>query len=128
VAAYLNGSFREKMLIKQFPLLKKFFKSYLAMAKDLGYDVNKVIRLLKPLYGLKQAAAAWQTRAKKLMKARKFKPLVTNDAVFFSFKKSIIVSFHVDNFLMVGSFRKKINAFGSNLRSNVTIEDFGEID
>jgi hypothetical protein len=69
VAAYLNGSLREKMLMKQFPLLKKFFEFHPVMAKDLEYDVNKVIKLLKPFYDLKQAAAAWQTRAKKLMKA-----------------------------------------------------------
>jgi hypothetical protein len=128
VAAYLNGSLREKMLMKQFSLLKEFFESHPAIAKDLEYDINKIIRLLKPLYGLKQAAAAWQTRAKKLMKARGFKPLVTNNAVFFIPKKSIIVSIHVDDFLMVGFFRKKINAFVSSLRSNVTIENFSEID
>jgi hypothetical protein len=104
VAAYLNGSLREKMLMKQFPLLKEFFDSHPAMAKDLGYDVNKVIRLLKPFYGLKQAAAAWQTRAKKLIKARGFEPLVTDDAVCFSPKKTIIVSIYVDDFLMVGPF------------------------
>jgi hypothetical protein len=128
VAAYLNGSLREKMLMKQFPLLKEFFESYPAMAKELEYDVNKVIRLLKPFYDLKQAAAAWQTRAKELMKARGFKLLITDDAVFFSPKKSIIVSIYVDDFLVVGFFRKEINAFVSSLRLNVTIENFGEID
>jgi hypothetical protein len=128
VAAYLNGSLREKMLRKQFPLLKEFFEFHPAMAKDLEYDVNKVIRLLKPFYDLKQAAAAWQTRAKKLMKARGFKLLVTDNAVFFSPKKSIIVSIYVDNFLIIGPFRKEINAFVSSLRSNITIENFGEVD
>jgi hypothetical protein len=128
VAAYLNGSLREKMLMKQFPLLKEFFESYPAMAKELEYDVNKVIRLLKPLYGLKQVAAAWQTRAKKLIKTRGFKLLIIDNAVFFSPKKSIIVSIYVDSFLMVSFFRKKINAFVSNLRLNVTIEDFGEVN
>jgi hypothetical protein len=128
VAAYLNGSLREKMLMKQFPLLKKFFKFHPAIAKDLEYDVDKVIRLLKPLYNLKQAAAAWQTRAKKLMKAREFKPLAINNAVFFSPKKSIIVSIYVDDFLVINPFRKEINAFLSSLRSNVTIENFGEIN
>jgi hypothetical protein len=77
---------------------------------------------------LKQAAAAWQTRAKELIKARGFKPLVIDDAVFFSPKKSMIVSIYVNDFLVVGFFRKEINAFVSSLRLDVTIEDFGEID
>ncbi|RYP05916.1 hypothetical protein DL765_009679 [Monosporascus sp. GIB2] len=58
IAAYLNGHLKEDIYIKQFPMLKKYFDTYPKDREAHRFCPKKVIKLMNPLYCLKQAGAA----------------------------------------------------------------------
>jgi hypothetical protein len=51
--------------MEQPALMKDFFDRNLGLARQYGYNPDKVIRLLQPLYGFKQSGHAWQQRVLK---------------------------------------------------------------
>ena len=53
IAAYLIGELKERIFMKQFPMLTEFFREHPEKAQTYGYEESMVIELCKPLYGLK---------------------------------------------------------------------------
>lgn len=53
IAAYLAGDLKKTIYMEQFPYLKEYFNERPEAAAKFGYTEDRVIKLKKPLYGLK---------------------------------------------------------------------------
>jgi hypothetical protein len=128
VAAFLNDNLGEKILMREFPGLAEFFARNPQMAAKFGYSQEGVIKLLKPLYGLKQSAMKWQQKAKMLLAARGFMPLESDDVVYYSQKTGDIVTTHVDDFLIMGQSSQRLKDLTTSLQNDVKLNDLGNAD
>ena len=117
--AYLNGilTSEENIYMRQPP----------------GYsspeNPNKVCRLQKTLYGLKQSGRRWYQRLVEIMTKLGFLRCEVDQAVFYRRKGPMlmIVLVHVDDCTIVGTSRDLIAKFKSEITKHVEITDLGEI-
>jgi hypothetical protein len=128
VSAFLNGDLREKIYMKQFLGLPRFFEEFTKLAKEKGYSEEKIIQVLNPLYGLKQAAAEWQRKAKSLMKKHGFIPMVSDDAVFYDPQTEDVVATYVDDFLLFGPNRQRLEELVAKLKKEIQLKDLGDAE
>ncbi|RYP10891.1 hypothetical protein DL764_000327 [Monosporascus ibericus] len=105
IVAYLNGNLKEDIYIKQFPILKEYFDTYPEDRQKYQFSPKKVIKLMNPLYGLKQAGAAWQERVRGILAKQGFHPLISDDAIYFNPKTGSVIASYVDDFLLFGADR-----------------------
>ena len=103
---------------------EKAIKAKLAKA---GYipEIEQVIRLNKALYGLKQSPREWQQVVIKLLKSLGFKALLSDSAVYYSEATGLYIVTYVDDCLIIGSNKAKINALKDRIHSVYAIEDWG---
>ena len=117
--AYLNGELTDEEVIY--------------MKQPPGYPVSpnssEVLRLLKTLYGLKQAGRRWYQRLVEIMKALGFKRCDVDQAVFYRRKGStlIIVLVHVDDCTIAGTSITLVLRFKIEIAKFVSITDLGEL-
>lgn len=126
IAAYLAGDLKEVIYMDQFPELERYFAANPRLRKSMGHSKDCKIRLRKPLYGLKQAGACWQEKIRKIMQRHGFVPLAADDAIYFNRETDIIVGSYVDDFLLIGPDRKKLQELMELLDSEVPLNDLGE--
>ena len=107
----------EKIYMRQFPCLRNFFRSRPMLANKHGYFPDAIIRLLRPLYGLKQAGRVWQRRLKKEMAnlPTPLFPTISDDAVYTNKHKTLIVLTHVDDLLAAGQSSRLCDEFFQEL-------------
>lgn len=99
------------------------------MKLPVGYETNcnnseVVCRLKKSLYGLKQAPFTWNKTFTQAMFDLGFKTIKTDRCVFINEDKSIIIGLFVDDGLVIGKDKKKIEAV---LKKLVTVNLFEKI-
>lgn len=119
-SAYLNGEFEENEVI------------WMAVppGTDLTSDKSLALRLLRPLYGLKQSARHWH---KKLLRVLQEKLAMSqcdvDQAVFFRVQDTdlIVIVVHVDDLTVVASTIALIREVKEKLREVFEISDEGEI-
>jgi hypothetical protein len=128
VAAFLNGGLQEKILMREFPGLAELFAKNPKMAAKFGYSQSVIIKLLKPLYGLKQSAMEWQRKARMLLASRGFMPLESDNVVFYSQKTGDVVTTHVDDFLIMGQSLQRLEELVTSLQKDVKLNSLGNAD
>lgn len=119
-SAYLNGEFDEHKVI------------YMSVPPgvQLTNDPALVLRLLCPLYGLRQSARHWHKKLRQVLEELlDMHPCDVDQAVFFRVAGSdlIVIVVHVDNLTIVASSTKLIVLVKSKLREVFEISDEGEI-
>lgn len=103
-SAFVNGSLDEEIYMSQPPGFTD------------GQDGQKVLRLRKSLYGLKQAARIWYQTLDTLLKQFNFKRVVVDYGVWVQHETNTLILAHVDDMLLVGTravldgLKPKINA------------------
>jgi hypothetical protein len=84
----------------------------LYMEQPEGFKVKgqegKVLRLLRTIYGLKQAALAWWKALDKSMGELGFTRLCSDSGIFVNKDQSIIVIVYVDDVLFLGADKQKL--------------------
>ena len=117
--AYLNGKLtsEETIYMKQAP-------GYAAAGLQ-----NKVCRLFKTLYGLKQSGRRWYQCLVEIMNSLGFLRCEVDQAVFYRRKGTalIIVLVHVDDCTIVGTSMVLIENFKAAIKKHVEISDLGEL-
>jgi hypothetical protein len=119
--AYLNGVLNENKV--------------LYMAHPPGYkpsDVaNRVPRLLKAIYGLKQAARRWYQKLCSIFVSLGYMQSAVDQAVFFKLipqpKHLIIVAVHVDDCTIAASTACLVEDLKARLARHVEVTDLGEL-
>ena len=89
------------------------------------------MRLLKSLYGLKQARRRWYQKLVEIMTNLGFTRCEGDQAVFYRRSEDkgtlIIVLVHVDNCTIVGKSKKLIECFKTEIAKYVDITNLGDL-
>ncbi|RYP44694.1 hypothetical protein DL769_011501 [Monosporascus sp. CRB-8-3] len=128
IAAYLNGKLKEDIYMKQFPMLKEYFDTYPKDRETHGFSPERVIKLMNPLYGLKQAGAAWQERVREILAKQGFRPLTSDDAIYHDPKTGNVIASYVDDFLLFGPDRQRLKDIAKKIAEDVPVKDLGDAD
>ena len=112
--AYINSDLKEEVYMKQ----------------PKGYnsgDGNKVLKLKKSLYGLKQSGNMWNHSVNEAMIDMKFTRLKGDPCVYFKGEREnvLIVAVYVDDLVIMSRSADKINSFKQHLQERFEIDDIG---
>ena len=86
---------------------------------------DNVIKLLKALYGLKQAPRLWQQFLAAALQELGFKPLDSDNCIYFNSTTKVIIIIYVDNFLIITKSIPAINKLKELLASKFSIKELG---
>ena len=79
-----------------------------------GGNGPQVLKLIKNLYGLKQASHNWYTMIKKGLKDRCFTPSEADPCMFLN--KDMVVVLYVDDMIVLGKIKHEIEALYVSLK------------
>lgn len=91
-----------------------------------GYnEPGKVCLLKKALYGLRQAPQKWNQRLTDFLRLQGLIPLKTDQCVFRNEDKNLFIAIHVDDGLVIGKNRERINELLKKLKTEfeVTLQE-----
>ncbi|RYP61962.1 hypothetical protein DL771_009936 [Monosporascus sp. 5C6A] len=126
ITAYLNRNLKEDIYMKQFTMLKEYFEAYPEDREKYGYLPELIIKLINPLYGLKQAGATWQEKVRELLAKLGFLPLISDDAIYRNAETGDVISSYVDNFLLFGAGRERLEGAAKKLAEDVPVKNLGD--
>jgi hypothetical protein len=123
-AAYLNGELTKEEVI--------FMKQAPGYEEKVEDGRTRVYRLLKSLYGLKQAGRRWYQKLVEIMTKLGFLRCEGDQAVFYRRCEKtgvlIIVLVHVDDCSVVGKTKALVARFKVEIAKFVDITDMGELN
>ncbi|GJW19045.1 zinc finger, CCHC-type containing protein [Tanacetum coccineum] len=92
-----------------------------------NWNSGKVYKLIKALYGLRQAPRAWNVKLDQTLKSLDFKKCNLEQAVYTKRSKTftLIVGVYVDDLIIMGTPRKEIDAFKSQMKDRFEMSDLG---
>ena len=114
--AYLNGDLDEEIYMKQPPGFE-----------EPGRE-DWVCKLLKAIYGLKQAGRQWYLKVKELFEGLGLQRCEYDQGVFYLHlpELNIIVAIHVDDCTLVTNTKAVMERFKAEIASRFEISDLGE--
>ncbi|OJT04896.1 Retrovirus-related Pol polyprotein from transposon TNT 1-94, partial [Trametes pubescens] len=119
-SAYLNGEFEDNEVIWM----------ALPPGSKMTNDKSLALRLLRPLYGLKQSARHWHKKLLRVLREKlNMSQSDVDQAVFFRVKDAdlIVIVVHVDDLTVVAATIALIVEVKAKLREAFDISDEGEI-
>lgn len=116
-SAFLNGELLEEVYVNQ---PEGFVKK--------GQE-HKVYKLLKALYGLRQAPRAWYSRLNKYLKELGFEKCPYEQAVYTKKEgdECLIIGVYVDDLLVTGSSVSNIMKFKAQMNMEFEMSDLGKL-
>lgn len=113
--------------------LKGDLKETIYMEIPQGYEVPnsrppQVLKLLRPLYGLKQSGREWNAKAKHLFKTMNFHPINSDSCVFInktSHQHPVIMALYVDDLLIFSSSPQALKQVKKQLYEELKMKDMG---
>ena len=114
---------------KQMDVDTAFLNSYLDeeiyMSQPLGFEdgSSKVCRLLKSIYGLKQASRSWYSTLRDFLESQNLKRSRLDPCVYFANK--LIVFVYVDDLFIAGESQEIVNNFSDSLKIRFKMKDLG---
>lgn len=116
--AFLNGFLKEDVLMRQ---PEGFIKKE---------NANKVCKLKRAIYGLKQSSRAWNLRVDEVLLKSGFKKSVYEPCLYVKQGDNnllTIIALYVDDFLVFSNDTKGTESLKIQLRSEFKIKDLGEV-
>jgi Reverse transcriptase (RNA-dependent DNA polymerase) len=112
--AFLNGIMDQRSVFVRQP-------------PGFGDGTNRVYRLLKTLYGLRDSPLVWFREATKLMRKAGFEPLASEACVFVNKDKSVWIVLYVDDMAIAAVTKDLIDSVACQLGSVFTLTPLGEV-
>ncbi|GJW51323.1 ribonuclease H-like domain, reverse transcriptase, RNA-dependent DNA polymerase [Tanacetum coccineum] len=114
-SAFLHGELKEEVYVTQ---PEGFTKK--------GND-GKVYRLIKALYGLRQAPRAWNIKLDNTLKSLDFKKCALEQAIYTKASKDslLLVGVYVDDLIITGTPKKEIDKFKAQMEEKFEMSDLG---
>ena len=111
VAAFLNSLLQEKVYMRQIP----------------GFEdgTERVLELIKALFGLKQSPREWQKKLREILGSMGFKPLQTDSSLYTD--GNLIIPVYVDDLLVTGPDESAIIAMIKRFQEGYDIKNFGRM-
>ncbi|RVW38886.1 Retrovirus-related Pol polyprotein from transposon TNT 1-94 [Vitis vinifera] len=116
--AFLNGDLEEEVYMD------------IPAGLETTSNFNKVCRLRKSLYGLKQSPRAWFERFTKVVKGYRFVQCQSDHTLFvkhFPEGKLAIIIVYVDDIILIGDHEEKIDLLKKLLTKEFEIKDLGNL-
>ncbi|RVX15883.1 Retrovirus-related Pol polyprotein from transposon TNT 1-94 [Vitis vinifera] len=116
--AFLNGDLEEEVYMD------------IPAGLETTSNFNKVCRLRKSLYGLKQSPRAWFERFTKVVKGYRFVQCQSDHTLFvkhFPQGKLAIIIVYVDDIILIGDHEEKIDLLKKLLTKEFEIKDLGNL-
>lgn len=114
VTAFLNGSLEEEIYMKQPP----------------GFEdpnaPHKVCRLIKSLYGLKQAGRVWTDKLRAALTSMGFAPISGDDCIYSNKAKSAFIITYVDDLLVASASKHYAEKVLKELGTRFKLKHLGE--
>ncbi|GJZ02251.1 ribonuclease H-like domain, reverse transcriptase, RNA-dependent DNA polymerase [Tanacetum coccineum] len=125
-SAFLHGDLKEEVYVTQ---PEGFIKRE---------DNGKVYRLIKALYGLRQAPRAWNIKLGNTLKSLDFKKCALEQAIHIDFKKcaleqaihtktsrdsTLLIGVYVDDLIITGTPKKEIDKFKAQMEEKFEMSD-----
>nr|GEU48091.1 ribonuclease H-like domain, reverse transcriptase, RNA-dependent DNA polymerase [Tanacetum cinerariifolium] len=114
-SAFLNGDLKEEVYVTQ---PEGFVKKQ---------DQGKVYRLIKDLYGLRQAPRAWNIKLDNTLKSLAFKKCALEQAIYTKTLKdsTLLIGVYVDDLIITGTPKKEIDKFKAQMEEKFEMSDLG---
>ncbi|GJT65997.1 ribonuclease H-like domain, reverse transcriptase, RNA-dependent DNA polymerase [Tanacetum coccineum] len=114
-SAFLHGDLQEEVYVTQ---PEGFIKR-----KDNG----KVYRLIKALYGLRQAPRAWNIKLDNTLKSLDFKKCALEQAIYTRTERDsiLLVGVYVDDLIITGTPKREIDKFKDQMKEIFEMSDLG---
>nr|GEZ37368.1 ribonuclease H-like domain, reverse transcriptase, RNA-dependent DNA polymerase [Tanacetum cinerariifolium] len=106
-------------------------KEYVYVTQPEGYikrqDNGKVYRLIKALYGLRQAPRAWNIKIDNTLKSLDFKKYALEQAIHTKTSKdsTLLIGVYVDDLIITGTPKKEIDKFKAQMEEKFEMSDLG---
>lgn len=116
-SAFLNGEIQEEVYVKQ------------PQGYEKKGEEHKVYKLLKALYGLRQAPRAWYARLKSFLQKMGLVKFPYEHAVYMKREGNeyLIVGVYVDDLLVTGTSVENILEFKNQMRDEFDMSDLGKL-
>jgi hypothetical protein len=116
-STYLNATLRDNIYMRAPP-------GYLKPG-----DEGKVLKLLRSLYGLKQAGFEWSEELEKFFLGAGFTRSQVDQAVYYRRRtdEHMVITISVDDMAITSQYLKHIEHFKNQLRERFEISDLGEL-
>nr|GEW11679.1 ribonuclease H-like domain, reverse transcriptase, RNA-dependent DNA polymerase [Tanacetum cinerariifolium] len=90
-------------------------------------DNEKVYRLIKALYGLRQAPRAWNIKLDNTLKSLDFKKCALEQAIDTktSNDSTLLIGVYVDDLIITGTHKEEINKFKAQMKEKFEMSDLG---
>lgn len=114
-SAFLNGDLKEEVYVRQPP-------GFVIPGKE-----NKVLRLRKALYGLRQAPRAWNDKLDSTLKKVGFQQSPHEASVYRRGKggNALLVGVYVDDLVITGSKEEEVEEFKAQMKATFQMSDLG---
>ncbi|GJY42076.1 ribonuclease H-like domain, reverse transcriptase, RNA-dependent DNA polymerase [Tanacetum coccineum] len=114
-SAFLHGELKEEVYVTQ---PEGFMKRE---------DNGKVYRLIKALYGLRQAPRAWNIKLDNTLKSLDFKKCALEQAIYTKTSKdsTLLIGVYVDDLIITGTPKKEIDKFKAQMEEKFEMSDLG---
>ena len=111
VTAFLAGELNEEVYIK--------------MPEHMVERFGRYARVLKSLYGLKQAARVWYLLLSEFLVSIGFTCLPTDQTIFRNDKTKVVIGIHVDDLIITGPSNQEIENLKEKLNKRFRMKDLG---
>lgn len=114
-SAFLNGDLKEEVYVHQPP-------GFVIPGKE-----NKVLRLRKALYGLRQAPRAWNDKLDSTLKKMGFQQSPHEASVYRRGKggNALLVGVYIDDLVITGSKEEEVEEFKAQMKATFQMSDLG---
>jgi hypothetical protein len=114
-SAFLNGVLQEEVYVAQPP-------GFVLRGQE-----NKVLRLIKALYGLRQAPRAWYAKLDKSLIGLGFRRSPSEHAVYLrgAGARRLVVGVYVDDLIIAGGNQVDIDTFKGQMKATFKMSDLG---
>lgn len=132
--ALLSVASAKNLVVKQYDVKTAFLNGTLQeeifMKPPQGYNLNnKVLKLHKSLYGLKQAARVWNQTLHKALCSLGFKQSLHDDCLYILRKENSLCFMicHVDDIIFAANSENLITSLSSSLSKNFELKCLGAV-
>nr|GEY04559.1 ribonuclease H-like domain, reverse transcriptase, RNA-dependent DNA polymerase [Tanacetum cinerariifolium] len=114
-SAFLDGDLKEEVYVTQ---PEGFVEKQ---------DQGKVYRLIKALYGLRQAPRAWDIKLDNTLKSLGFKKCALEQAIYTKTSKdsTLLIGVYVDDLIITGTPKKEIDKFKAQMEEKFEMSNLG---
>ncbi|GJR70922.1 ribonuclease H-like domain, reverse transcriptase, RNA-dependent DNA polymerase [Tanacetum coccineum] len=114
-SAFLHGDLKEEVYVTQ------------PEGFITRQDQGKVYRLIKALYGLRQAPRAWNIKLDNTLKSLDFKKCALEQAIYTKTSKdsTLLIGVYVDDLIITGTPKKEIDKFKAQMEEKIEMSDLG---